>query len=102
MRALLLAGGIAMAFSLFVTPLFIRIFRRIGWGQFIRADGPQSHHTKHGTPTMGGIVIIVGSTGAYFLGKLANGEQPTISAMLVLLMMIGLGLVGFQIGRAHV
>ena len=95
MRALLLAGGIAMAFSLFMTPIFIRIFRRIGWGQFIRADGPQSHHTKHGTPTMGGIVIITGSTLAYFVGKWFNGETPTISAMLVLLMMIGLGAVGF-------
>ena len=58
MRALLLAGGVSMAFSLFLTPAFIWLFRKWGWGQFIRDDGPESHHVKRGTPTMGGVVII--------------------------------------------
>ncbi|HPM50638.1 MAG TPA: phospho-N-acetylmuramoyl-pentapeptide-transferase, partial [Rhodoglobus sp.] len=62
MIALLIAGGVSLAFTLFLTPLFIRLFTRLKWGQFIRDDGPQSHHTKRGTPTMGGIIFIIGAT----------------------------------------
>ena len=39
---LLAAGAISLAFTLFLTPLFIRVFRKLAWGQFIRDDGPQS------------------------------------------------------------
>ena len=95
MRAVLLAGGISMALTLFATPVFIWLFRKLNWGQFIRTDGPESHVTKHGTPTMGGVVIILATLAGYFFSKLANFETPTISALLVLLMMVGLGLVGF-------
>lgn len=95
MRAILLAGAVAMAFTLLVTPGFIWLFRRLKWGQFIREDGPQSHKTKHGTPTMGGVVIIFAVVIGYFVGKLANFETPTVSALLVLFMLVGLGLVGF-------
>jgi phospho-N-acetylmuramoyl-pentapeptide-transferase len=65
------------------------------WGQFIRDDGPQTHHTKRGTPTMGGVVIIVAAVLGYFVGKLANFETPTVSGLLVILMLVGLGAVGF-------
>ena len=95
MRAVLLAGGIAMAITLFATPAFIWLFRRLQWGQYIREDGPQSHQVKHGTPTMGGVVIIIATLVGYFFGKLANFETPTISALLALFMMVGLGLIGF-------
>jgi phospho-N-acetylmuramoyl-pentapeptide-transferase len=95
MRALLIAGAISLAYSLFLTPAYIWMFRRLGWGQFIRADGPKSHQVKHGTPTMGGIVFISGSVLGYFVGKLSNQEIPTPSALLVIFMMVGLGLVGF-------
>ena len=95
MRAVLLAGGISMAITLFATPAFIWLFRRLQWGQYIREDGPQSHQVKHGTPTMGGVVIIIATLIGYFFGKLANFETPTISALLALFMMVGLGLVGF-------
>jgi phospho-N-acetylmuramoyl-pentapeptide-transferase len=94
-RALLLAGAASMAFTLFLTPVFIWLFRKWNWGQFIRDDGPESHHTKRGTPTMGGLVIILASVTGYFAGKLLNGETPSISALLVILAMVGLGLVGF-------
>lgn len=95
MRAVLLAGAIAMAITLFVTPAFIWLFKKLNWGQFIREDGPQTHKTKHGTPTMGGVVIILATVFGYFFSKLANFEVPTISALLALFMMVGLGLVGF-------
>ncbi|MBK0296922.1 phospho-N-acetylmuramoyl-pentapeptide-transferase, partial [Bacillus sp. S34] len=55
MIALLIAGAVSLVFTLLLTPLFIKLFHRLGWGQFIRDDGPQSHHTKRGTATMGGI-----------------------------------------------
>jgi phospho-N-acetylmuramoyl-pentapeptide-transferase len=84
-----------MAFTLFLTPVFIWLFRKWNWGQFIRDDGPESHHTKRGTPTMGGLVIILASVTGYFAGKLLNGETPSVSALLVILAMVGLGLVGF-------
>ena len=90
-----MAGGISLAFTLFLTPAFIWLFKKLQWGQFIREDGPKSHHTKRGTPTMGGIAIIGGSVLAYFAAKAINGETPTISALLALFMMVGLGLVGF-------
>jgi len=95
MIALLLAGAFSMLYSLLLTPLFIRGFRRLRWGQFIREDGPQSHHSRRGTPTMGGLIFLSGTVIAYFLAKMIMSETPTPSAMLVLLLAVGCGLIGF-------
>lgn len=95
MITLLVAAGFALFFTLALTPLFIRLFRRLGWGQFIRDDGPQSHHAKRGTPTMGGIIFITGSVLGYLVGHWVSGDPWTMVGVLVLAMMIGLGLVGF-------
>ncbi|WP_210481671.1 phospho-N-acetylmuramoyl-pentapeptide-transferase [Naasia sp. SYSU D00948] len=95
MQALLTAGAVSLAFSLFLTPLFIRLFRRLQWGQFIRDDGPVTHHAKRGTPTMGGLVVIAATLIGYFVGILSAGEPIQISALLVLFMFVGLGAVGF-------
>ena len=95
MRALLLAGFLGLVFVLIFTPTLIWLFKKLQWGQVIRVDGPTSHHTKRGTPNMGGIAIITSALIAYFVAKGFNGEDPTASAMLVLFMMVGLGLVGF-------
>ncbi len=95
MRALLTSGALSMAFTLFLTPLFIRLFRRLQWGQFIRDDGPQSHHAKRGTATMGGIVVILGTLFGYFTALLLTGDETSVSALLVLFLMVGLGVVGF-------
>lgn len=95
MIALLSAGAISLIYSILLTPLFIRGFRKLHWGQFIREDGPKSHYSKRGTPTMGGLIFISGSVFGYFLGKLIAGEAPSVSALLVILMMVGLAAVGF-------
>jgi len=95
MIALLIAGLFSLIYSLALTPLFIRGFKRLQWGQFIREDGPKSHYSKRGTPTMGGLIFISGSVIGYFVGHLASGEPPTASGLLVILMMVGLGIVGF-------
>jgi len=95
MLVLLASAGIALLVSLLATPLFIRGFSRIGWGQFIRDDGPQSHHVKRGTPTMGGLVFIVATLVGYFGGKLLGQDPPTLPVLLVLLLIVGMGAVGF-------
>jgi phospho-N-acetylmuramoyl-pentapeptide-transferase len=94
-QALLTGAAVSLLFTLFLTPLFIRMFRRLQWGQFIRDDGPVSHHAKRGTPTMGGVVIILASVAGYFIGHLTGGTSATPSGLLVLFLMVGLGLVGF-------
>jgi phospho-N-acetylmuramoyl-pentapeptide-transferase len=93
--ALLVAAGFSLFFTLFLTPLFIRLFKRLNWGQFIRDDGPQTHHTKRGTPTMGGIIFIVGAILGYLVGHLVSGIPWTMVAVLVIGMMAGMGAIGF-------
>ena len=95
MRVILIAGAMALLFSLFGTPLLIRFLAKRGYGQVIRDDGPTSHHTKRGTPTMGGIVIIVASVLAYTIAHIFSGRPPTVSALLVIGLVIALGLIGF-------
>ena len=95
MVALLLSAAFSLVFTLFLTPVFIRVFRRIGWTQFVRDDGPNWHHTKRGTPTMGGIVFILGAIFGYLMGHLVAGVPWTMVGVLVLAMMGGLGMVGF-------
>jgi phospho-N-acetylmuramoyl-pentapeptide-transferase len=54
---ILLAGTASLLMCLFLSPKFIEFLRRREFGQNIREEGPQGHHTKAGTPTMGGIII---------------------------------------------
>ncbi len=95
MKAVLLAAAVSLVVSLLGTPLFIRFLVRRRYGQFIRDDGPTSHHTKRGTPTMGGAVIIGASLVAYGAAHVLTLTPVTVSGMLVLFLMAGLGLVGF-------
>jgi phospho-N-acetylmuramoyl-pentapeptide-transferase len=95
MREILIAGAIALFLSLFGTPGLIRILARRGYGQIIRDDGPSSHHTKRGTPTMGGIIIIFATAVGYFIAHAISRNVVSTSALLVLGLMAGLGFVGF-------
>jgi phospho-N-acetylmuramoyl-pentapeptide-transferase len=95
MRAVLLAGGLSMLIALLGTPLFIRFLVRKQYGQFIRQDGPTAHFTKRGTPTMGGVVIIGATVVGWAGAMLVTGTLPSASAVLVLFLMTGLGVVGF-------
>ena len=95
MRAILLSGGLSLVFTLLGTVLAIRVFVRHGYGQLIRDDGPTTHHTKRGTPTMGGTVIIISTMLAYLLGSLLTGRIPSASGLLLLFLFVGLGAVGF-------
>ncbi|MBD5788096.1 phospho-N-acetylmuramoyl-pentapeptide-transferase [Cellulosimicrobium terreum] len=95
MIAVLVAAGVSLLVALFGTPLFIRFLVRRNYGQFVRQDGPTAHFTKRGTPTMGGVVIIGATLLGWAMSYVVSGRLPSVSALLVLFLMTGLGLVGF-------
>ena len=95
MLAILIAGAFALLGTLLGTRLAIRVLVAKGYGQLIRDDGPTSHHTKRGTPTMGGLVIIFSVLLGYAVAKLATGFWPSASALLLLFLFAGLGAIGF-------
>lgn len=101
MIAVVTGALLGLILTLFGTPLFIRFLVKRGYGQFVRDDGPTTHHVKRGTPTMGGAVIILAVLVAYgvthlFLLVASDAAQgPTASGLLLLLLMTGMGLVGF-------
>jgi len=96
MRGVLVASAAALVLSLLGTPIAIRLLVRRGYGQLIRDDGPTTHQTKRGTPTMGGSVIIFSVLVGYLAAHLVlHNHRPTASGLLVLYLMTGLGLVGF-------
>ena len=95
MRAILLAGGLSLLFTLLGTRYAIRVLAKRGYGQLIRDDGPTTHHTKRGTPTMGGLVIVLATVASYFIARFVTGRTPSASALLLLFLFVGLGTVGF-------
>jgi phospho-N-acetylmuramoyl-pentapeptide-transferase len=98
--AILVASALALILSLFGTPVLARALVRRKYGQFIREDGPTTHHVKRGTPTMGGAWIIGSVVIAYFathgiMTVIGPPAGPTASGMLLLLVTVGMALVGF-------
>ena len=59
MEKVIAAGLVAMVLSIIVGPKFIDFLRRNELGQHIREEGPEGHRTKQGTPTMGGVLIVL-------------------------------------------
>lgn len=95
MRQILIAGAFALVFALFGTRLLIKVLAGKGYGQIIRDDGPSSHHIKHGTPTMGGIIFILAAVLGYCTAHLVTATPVTASALLVIGLVISLGFIGF-------
>jgi len=95
MRAILLSGALATVCALLGTRIAIGWFARHGFGQPIRHDGPTTHHVKRGTPTMGGLVILLSATAAYLTATILTGGWPSASAWLLMLLFFGCGVVGF-------
>lgn len=99
MLQIFVAGIVSFLVAVFLTPFLIKRFSQIGVGQSIREEGPKSHFKKRGTPTMGGIAILVGITLGYIaaviLGLLTTGAGPGASGWIVLGLTLVLGLVGF-------
>ncbi len=104
MRAVIVAGFVAFVISLLGTPPVARFFRALKAGQPIREIGPQTHLTKRGTPTMGGVVFILATVIAYVVGHLvmltlpASTSRPgnvTVTGVVLLGLFVFCGLVGF-------
>ncbi len=103
MKAILIAGALSLLLTLVGTRFAIPVLVSKGYGQLIRDDGPTAHHTKRGTPTMGGLVIIIAVVVGYFTAKLVTGIStdfgpgwaPSASALLLLFLFVGLGAIGF-------
>lgn len=99
MTQIIMSGVISFLVAIFTTPLLIRYFTNHGQGQEIREDGPKSHIRKRGTPTMGGIAILLGIVAAYVIvgiwGSVTGKGGFTASGLLVLGLTMGLGLLGF-------
>jgi phospho-N-acetylmuramoyl-pentapeptide-transferase len=75
---------------MFLTPLLIKLLTRMQYGQVIREDGPHAHFVKKGTPTMGGVLIVLGTVVAYLLLS-----KRTPEGLIVLGTMVACGLLGF-------
>lgn len=92
------AAGIALLVTLFGTPLLIKFLRRHGYSQAIRVseDGIQypEHQGKKGTPSMGGLAIIIAVLLGYSVAHLVVMRPPTVTGLLSMYLMVGLGLVG--------
>jgi len=78
-----LSVAIAAVVTAAIMPFFIRFLQRRRIGQQIRADGPQAHLVKQGTPTMGGVVMLVG-----VLVTCALMASPTADLVLALVVMV--------------
>ncbi|WP_285030270.1 phospho-N-acetylmuramoyl-pentapeptide-transferase [Mycolicibacterium sp. lyk4-40-TYG-92] len=99
MTRILIAAGVALAVAILLTPMLIGMFTRLRLGQPIRAEAPESHQRKRGTPTMGGLAILTAIWAGYLTTTLAGlvvGDGgPTASGLLVLGLATALGVVGF-------
>ncbi|MGG1311782.1 phospho-N-acetylmuramoyl-pentapeptide-transferase [Cohnella laeviribosi] len=82
--------GVSFLLSVLLGPLCIPVLRRLKFGQQVRTEGPQSHQKKSGTPTMGGIIILLALTIAFL--RFAD-RGPEYWALIVAC--LGFGLVGF-------
>ncbi len=84
------AGITALLLSFLLGPRLIRFLERRQLGQEIRPEGPQSHHAKKGTPSMGGILIILCTVGP----TLVWGNLNNVYVWIAVLSMVLFGLVG--------
>jgi phospho-N-acetylmuramoyl-pentapeptide-transferase len=90
-----LAIFMAMAMTMILLPIWIRILRFRQLGQQVRADGPQRHMVKQGTPTMGGVIILVAILlTVTLLARTTNAAELT-RALLIAFATLSCGIVGF-------
>ena len=89
MQELLLAAGLSAGIALAAGPLMIPFLRRLKFGQSIRQEGPQSHLAKAGTPTMGGIIMVLALLPATLLFR------HSLEIWVALFVTLGYGLIGF-------
>ena len=86
-----LAAVTALIFSMIVGPKIIRLLRKYQIGETIRIEGPESHQAKKGTPTMGGLIILV----SIFIGVILWADLTNIYILLIFIATMAMGVVGF-------
>ena len=86
-----LVQGVLLGFALLIIlmPPYIRVMRRLGFGKRIRVEGPDSHYVKEGTPTMGGLLIILVIGGLALLLGLVDASTFAPLAALALVGLLG-------------
>ena len=87
---ILITVAVSFTLSVILGPLFIPILRRLKFGQQIREEGPKGHLKKAGTPTMGGVIILLALTLTFL-----RFAERTPDAYILLVACLGFGLVGF-------
>ena len=87
---------IGFLITVLLSPIFIPFLRRLKFGQSIREEGPQSHYKKAGTPTMGGIMIVISIiiTTIIMMNKFST-EPMGYEIWVLLFVIVGYGLIGF-------
>jgi phospho-N-acetylmuramoyl-pentapeptide-transferase len=90
LEKIVIAAIIAAGFVLLTGPFFIPELHKLKFGQSIREEGPKSHQAKSGTPTMGGVMIILGITIATLIAA-----PWTVEILLALFIMLGHFVLGF-------
>ncbi len=90
MVEVLLAGIVAMVISIAAGPKFIEFLRRNELGQHIREEGPERHVTKQGTPTMGGLLIMIAMSVPFLIFT-----ERTLPALTAFFVTLGCAAVGF-------
>lgn len=86
-----LAVVLSMVITMVLMPAWIRFLKRAQIGQQVRADGPQSHLVKQGTPTMGGVIMLVA---VIVFTLVASVNAPTAELWLLLGATLATGLLG--------
>lgn len=90
--SIIVAIIIAFAVSVILCPIVIPMLKRLKFGQYIREEGPKSHQSKAGTPTMGGMIILASVIVTALVFIIVERNTKIVP---VLFMTVGFGLIGF-------
>ncbi|RLL45236.1 phospho-N-acetylmuramoyl-pentapeptide-transferase [Oceanobacillus piezotolerans] len=93
---ILITIAISFLITVLISPVFIPLLRRLKFGQSIREEGPKSHISKTGTPTMGGIMIVLSIViTSLIMGFKVLGQNIGYEFWLLIFVLLGYGLLGF-------
>jgi len=88
--SVVLAAAVAFLVTVTLGSKFIEFLQTRKFGQFVREEGPQTHLIKAGTPTMGGVVMLIGLLAALLV--VARFNWPTVAVLLIVMVTAGIGL----------
>jgi phospho-N-acetylmuramoyl-pentapeptide-transferase len=91
MGEILIAGMASLLICIFLGPKFIHFLREKEFGQHIREEGPEGHHAKAGTPTMGGLIIMLAVAVPFLI--LGNYDAASLAVFGTAVASAGLGFV---------